>query len=264
MSGMVVNDGFDRGVRRVGGVKDFEELDEFAAAVAFLDQCMDVTGEQINAGHQCQSAVSLIFVMPHYGRAGTRKGRAIRRGGTDRPDSWFLVVGHDGEAPVTTTVLALAIGASRLPTQHRHLPLDTEDFGHLGLELGIALLQAVAYFVRLDLVLSHDFADPSFGQLPEAEMPGRGCVLTGMRGEQSSRPQLVRITQLFGLLARQRHQPGFRLCRNDRVASGARPIIQRLDHPGSAARLRHRVTVCCVTPSSAPPRTPTAPPNKPG
>jgi hypothetical protein len=36
----------------VGGVEDFEELDDFAAAVAFLDQGMDVTSEQINAGHR--------------------------------------------------------------------------------------------------------------------------------------------------------------------------------------------------------------------
>jgi hypothetical protein len=54
--------------------------------------------------------------------------------------------------------------------------------------------------------------------------------IDGMRGEQPSGPQLVRITQLFGLLACQRHQPGFRLGRNDRVASGTRPIIQRLDY----------------------------------
>ena len=98
--------------------------------------------------------------------------------------------------------------------------------------------------MRLDFLLSQDFAERSLGQPPEAGMPCRRCVLTGMRGEQPSGPQLVRITQFFGLLARQRHQPGFRLSRNDRVASAARPIIQRLDHPQfcrSFKTARHRL-----------------------
>ena len=85
--------------------------------------------------------------------------------------------------------------------------------------------------MRLDFWLSQDFADRSLGQLAKAGMPCQRCVLTGMRGEQPSGPQLVRISQLFGLLARQRHQPGLCFGRNDRVASGARPIIERLDHP---------------------------------
>jgi len=84
--------------------------------------------------------------------------------------------------------------------------------------------------VRLDLVLGQDLANRPLGQFREAAMPCRRGVLTGMRGEQPSGPQLVRITQLFGLLARQRHQPGLRLGRDDRVASGTRPIVQRLDH----------------------------------
>ena len=48
MGGMVVENDLDRGVGGVGGVEQLETLDEFAAAVAFLDQGMDVTGEQID------------------------------------------------------------------------------------------------------------------------------------------------------------------------------------------------------------------------
>jgi hypothetical protein len=95
-------------------------------------------------------------------------------------------------------------------------------------------------------------------------MPYQRCVLTGMRGEQPSGPQLVRITQLFGLLACQRHQPGFRLGRNDRVASGAWPIIQRLDHPQFRRSLEAAGHGLFVTQSAAPPHSPTAPPYKPG
>ena len=49
MGGMVVENDFDRGVGGVGGVEKLEKLDEFATAVAFLDQRMNVTGEQVDA-----------------------------------------------------------------------------------------------------------------------------------------------------------------------------------------------------------------------
>src|SRR5712691_12412085 len=101
MGGVVVENDLDCGVGGVGGVEELEKLDEFAAAVAFLDQGMDVTGEQIDPRHQSQGAVALILVIAHHGRAGAGKWRAIRRGGTDRLDPWFLVVRDDGEAAAT-------------------------------------------------------------------------------------------------------------------------------------------------------------------
>ena len=62
-------------------------------------------------------------------------------------------------------------------------------------------------------------------------MPGGRSVLPGMCSEQPGGPQLVGITQLPGLSTRQCHQPGFRLCRYDGIASRTRPIIECLDHP---------------------------------
>src|SRR5438477_5196408 len=193
MSGMVVENHLDRGVGGVGPVEELEKLDEFAAAVAFLDQGMDVTGEQIDPRHQGQGTVALVFVIAHHGRADAGKWRAIRRGRADRLNPWFLVVRDDGEASATA-VLALALPAFSLAPQHRYLPVDTEDLGHLGLKLGIALLQVVAHFVRLDFLLGQYFADRSLVQLPQARMPGGGSVLPGMRGEQPGGPQLVWIT----------------------------------------------------------------------
>jgi hypothetical protein len=61
-------------------------------------------------------------------------------------------------------------------------------------------------------------------------MPGQRAVLAGMRGEQAGGPQFMGITQLLGLLACQCHQPGLRLCGDDRVASRTRAIIERLDN----------------------------------
>jgi hypothetical protein len=39
----------------------------------------------------------------------------------------------------------------------------------------------------------------------------------------------VGITQLFGFLARQCHQPSLRLSSNDGIASRTRTVIERLD-----------------------------------
>ena len=122
MSGMVVENDLDRGVGGVGGVEELEKLNEFTTAVAFLDQGMDVTGEQIDAGHQGQGAVAFVLMITHHGRAGAGKWRAIRRGRTDRLDPGFLVVRDDGEAAAIAAVLALlqlAHAASPLAGRHR-------------------------------------------------------------------------------------------------------------------------------------------------
>src|SRR4029077_14970323 len=94
----------------------------------------------------------------------------------DRLDAWFLIVRDDGEAAAAVVAPALAFS---LAAQHRHLPVDTEDFGHFGLELGIALFQVVADLVRLDVLLGQDLADRPLGQLRQARMPGGRSVLTG-------------------------------------------------------------------------------------
>src|SRR5499433_2863395 len=99
MSGLVVENDLNGGIGGVGRVKQLEELDEFAAAVAFLDQDMDVTGEEIDPCHQGQSAVALVFVIAHHSRAFARQGWAIRRDRRDRLDPGFLVIRDDGEAP---------------------------------------------------------------------------------------------------------------------------------------------------------------------
>src|SRR5437588_4549686 len=149
MGGMVVENDLDGGVGGVGVVEELEKLDEFATAVAFLDQGMDVTGEQIDTGHQGQGAVTLVLVIANHGRADAWQWRAIRRGRTDRLDAGFLVIRDQGKA---ATVLTSALLPFR--PQYRHLPVDTKDLGHLELELGIALFQVVAHLVRLDFLLS--------------------------------------------------------------------------------------------------------------
>ena len=49
---MIIEDQFDRGACRIGGVEKLEEFDELAAAMAVSDESVDLSGEQINSGQQ--------------------------------------------------------------------------------------------------------------------------------------------------------------------------------------------------------------------
>jgi hypothetical protein len=71
---MIVEDQFDRRIGRVSRVEKLEEFDELAAAVAILDQGMDLTGEQIDPGQQTGRAVALVFVVTRKARIHARLG----------------------------------------------------------------------------------------------------------------------------------------------------------------------------------------------
>jgi len=122
MSGVVVEDDFNCGVGRIGGVEEFEKLDELAAPVALFDNGVDVTGQQIDARHQGQGAVAFVLVIAHYGGAGAGKWRTVRRGRADRLDPRFLIVRNDGKAPYVTAFWALAVAICSLGAQAS--PLD--------------------------------------------------------------------------------------------------------------------------------------------
>src|SRR5689334_18754558 len=89
MGGMIAENDLDGGVGGVGGVEELEKLNEFATAMALLDQGMDMAGEQIDTGHQGQRAVALVLVIAHYGRAGAGQWRAIRRSRSERLNAGF-------------------------------------------------------------------------------------------------------------------------------------------------------------------------------
>ena len=78
MGGMVVENNLDRGVGGVGGVEELKKLNEFATAMAFLDQGMNVTGEQIDPCHQGQGAMAFVLMITHHGRAGAGVGDPAR------------------------------------------------------------------------------------------------------------------------------------------------------------------------------------------
>jgi hypothetical protein len=68
---MIVENQLDRRMGRVGGIEKLEEFDELMAAMAILDQSVNLTGEQIDAGQQADRAITLIFMIAREGRMGT-------------------------------------------------------------------------------------------------------------------------------------------------------------------------------------------------
>ena len=93
--GMIVEDQFDRGAGRIGGIEQLEELDEFPAAVAVSDQGMHLAGQQIDPGQQAERAMAFVFMIAREGRMDAGLGRQIRRGRRYGLDSRLLVVGDD-------------------------------------------------------------------------------------------------------------------------------------------------------------------------
>src|SRR5271156_170415 len=73
--GMIVEDQLDRRMGRIGVVEKLEEFDEFAAAMAILDQRMDLAGDEVDTGQQADRAVALIFMLPCEGRVDARLRR---------------------------------------------------------------------------------------------------------------------------------------------------------------------------------------------
>ena len=93
--GMIVEDQLDRCVGRIGGVEKLEEFDEFAAAMAILDQRMDLAGDEVDAGQQADRAVTFIFMLTCEGRMHAGLGRQVGGGRCDGLYAGLLVVGND-------------------------------------------------------------------------------------------------------------------------------------------------------------------------
>src|SRR5208283_384847 len=68
MGRMIVEDQLDRSIGRIGGVEKLQELDELAAAMAILDQGMDLTGEKIDPSQQTERAMALVLVVAREAR----------------------------------------------------------------------------------------------------------------------------------------------------------------------------------------------------
>ena len=90
MSGMIVENQLNRGAGRIGSIKEPEEFDELAAAVAVSDQGMNLPGEQINPSQQAERTMPLVLMIARESRVDDGLGRQIGRRRCNGLDSWFL------------------------------------------------------------------------------------------------------------------------------------------------------------------------------
>ena len=139
--------------------------------------------------------------------------------------------------------------------QNLDLAINAQNLGHLLLELGIATFQIVAHLVRLDFLLAEDLAHRALNQPGETFVPRRRAVLACVTCQKPRRPQLMRIAVLLGLVARQRHQPGFGLRRDDWFFTRPWPILDRRQRPIAQRPLHAALNRLMMNPNSLPHRT---------
>ena len=130
----------------IGGVEKLEEFDEFAAAVAVLDEGVDLAGEQIDARQQADRAVALVFELASEVLMSAGLGRQVRSRRRDRLNAGLLVIRDDSH--LVAVRLALLLRRRGLLLEHGHLAIDAQDLRHFLFEVGIALLQVIAHLVR--------------------------------------------------------------------------------------------------------------------
>ena len=96
--------------------------------------------------------MAFVLMIPREGRMHARHWRQIRRRGRDRLDARFL----SKETIATGFSDFFDFSALRRLFQDLDLAIDTQNFRHLVLELGIAAFQIVAHLVRLDFLLTEN------------------------------------------------------------------------------------------------------------
>jgi hypothetical protein len=182
---------------------------------------MHAAGEQVDASQQAQRAVALVFVVAREGRVRPKLRRQVGRSVADRLDAGLLVIGNDRHAWAGRLVCA----------QDGDLAIDAEHLGHLRIEGLVAPLEIIADLVRLDVMTGEDLADRALDDAGQTRMASRRGMLANVARQQPRSPKLVRIPQVAGLPASQRHQPCLGLWRNLRRLARPRAVIECRHHP---------------------------------
>ena len=84
---MIVENQLNRGAGRIGGIKEPEEFDELAAAVAVSDQGMNLPSEQINPSQQAERTMPFVLMIARQSRVDAGLGWQIGRGRCNGLDS---------------------------------------------------------------------------------------------------------------------------------------------------------------------------------
>jgi hypothetical protein len=218
--GMVVEDQLDRGAGRISGIDKLEEFDELSAAVAISNQSVDLPGEQINPGQQSEGAMAFVLMITRERRVDARLGWQIGRRRRDSLDSWLFVAGDNRHR------LGPFIRLGGGLFQDLNLAIDAQHLCHLLLEVGIAAFQIVTHLVWLYFFFSENLAHRALDERGETSVPRRGAVFARVARQQPRRPQLVRITVIFGLVACQGYQPSLSLRRDRRLLARSRSVVE--------------------------------------
>ena len=84
----------------LGGIEELEELDELTAAVAILDQGVNLAGQQVDSGQQAHRPMTLAFMVAREGRVNVRLGG---KSGERRPIAW--IAGFSSQEIIATASL---------------------------------------------------------------------------------------------------------------------------------------------------------------
>src|ERR1700719_4164166 len=249
VGGMIIEDQLDRGAGRISGIETLEEFDELSAAVAVSDERMNLPVKQVDSGQQAKRAMTFVLVIPREGRVDAGLGRQIGCRRCDRLDSRLFVVGDDRHS---------LDGFARLGGslfQDLDLAVDAQNLRHLLLKFGIATFQIVANLVRLDFLLAENLTDRTLDKVGQTFVPRHRSALARMVCQQPRGPQLVRIAVLLCLVARQRHQPGFGIRRDDRFFARPWSVLDCRQRPISQRPLHAALNSLMMDSNSLPHRT---------
>ena len=145
--GMIVEDQLDRRMGRIAGVEKPEKFDEFAAAMAILDESVNLAGKEVDPGQQTDRAVAFTVVVAREGRVLAGLGRKVGSRGGDRLDAGLRSAAGDDRHRIAQ----LFLPGRRHLFDELDLAIDAQDLCHLLLELRVAAFQVIADPVRLYL-----------------------------------------------------------------------------------------------------------------
>ena len=126
----------------------------------------------------------------------TGDGRSIYSRAADGLNLGFFVVGKHG--------YRLALGLT-LFAEQLNLLVDTQDSGHFGIKVRIPFFHVIAHLVGFERLCREYLRDCAAADFRQTRMPGPPAVAADMLGQKMGGPQFLRITELFGLAAGQRH-----------------------------------------------------------
>ena len=198
------------------------KFDEFAAAMAVLDQGVNLAGEQIDTGQQTDCAIALVLVVARKGRMFAGLRRQVRGRRSEGLNAGLLVIGDDRHR-----IAGLLFRSGRGLFNELDLTVDAQNLRHLLFELRVATFEVVAHFVRLYFLRIEDVAQRALSQFGKAAVPLCRALLARITGEESRRPQFVRIPEFLGLAAGEVHNPSLGLGRDRGLLAGPRSIIER-------------------------------------